>query len=328
MNLTTQSSLTPERDTPAGERGWALLGLILALAIMGIMLGALVPNVQFQVRRDKEAELLYRGDQMAKAIARYYNNGRLGVINIRQCPQPRGCLTELQKLKEPYMVGVNEIKLVRLSATINPMNSGEWEPVRLFDPRLMTVLQAYAAETGLVIPRIYEEMAGPPPPVILAPQENTTPPGGSNPPASNPPGGSQTQNPQEELNPPNPFAHFFDKDSGSDLSNIPIIGVAPKMKGPSVRTLFGLDSYEQWVFIYIPPMTNPGGNPGGNPLAIQVGTQAATRAGIRAAVPTSDKCRVNHSEFFISPSSFGRFGNIRLKIIPAVTTTNGPMTFR
>jgi uncharacterized membrane protein YgcG len=263
MNLTTQPSPAVERDTRAGERGWALLGLILALAIMGIMLGAMVPNVQFQVRRDKEAELLYRGDQMAKAIARYYNNGRLGVINIRRCPQPRGCLTELQKLKEPYLVGVNEIKLVRLSATIDPMNSGEWEAVRLRDPRLMTVLQAYASETGLVIPRIYEEMAGPPPPVILAPQDNTTPPGGGNPPASTPPGGSQPQNPQntqDQLNPPDPFAHFFDKDSGPGQSNIPIIGVAPKMKGPSVRTLYGLDSYEQWVFIYIPPIAN---NPGG-----------------------------------------------------------------
>jgi uncharacterized membrane protein YgcG len=267
MKLTTHSSLTPERDTRAGERGWALLGLILALAIMGIMLGALVPNVQFQVRRDKEAELLYRGDQMAKAIARYYNNGRLGVINIRQCPQPRGCLTELQKLKEPYMVGVNEIKLVRLSATIDPMNSGEWEPVRLRDPRLMTVLQAYASETGLVIPRIYEEMAGPPPPVILVNPDGDTPPGsggagsgGSGAAGSQSGNQTQNQNAPEQLNPPDPFAHFFDKDSGPGQSNIPIIGVAPKMKGPSVRTLYGLDSYEQWVFIYIPPMTN---NPGG-----------------------------------------------------------------
>jgi uncharacterized membrane protein YgcG len=258
MNLTTQSSLIIERESPSGERGWALLGLILALAIMGIMLGALVPNVQFQVRRDKEAELLYRGDQMAKAIARYYNNGRLGPLNIRQCPQPRGCLTELQKLREPYLVGVNEIKLVRLSATIDPMNSGDWEPVRLRDPRLMTVLQAYASETGLVVPNFYLDMAGPPAPLIRAPSDTGTPPGsnGSQPGAQN--------NPDDQPDPPDPFAHFFDNNSGPGLSNVPIIGVAPKIKGPSVRTLYGLDSYEQWVFIYIPPVTiNPGGGGGG-----------------------------------------------------------------
>ena len=239
--------LAPCRTNSADERGWALLGLILALSVMGIMLAGMVPNVSFQVRRDKEAELLYRGDQMAKAVARYYNNGRLGAINVLQCPQPRGCLVELEKLKEPYLVGVNEIKLVRISATIDPMNNGEWEPVRLRDPRLMAVLQAYAAETGLVIPQIYEDMAGPRVPLIRQPSDTTNPP----PPGGNPQGGD----PGDPVDPPDPLARFFDGGAGAGLSNVPIIGVAPKMKGSSVRTLYGLDNYEEWVFIYIPPIS-------------------------------------------------------------------------
>ena len=255
MNLAKPSSRTSDRESQAGERGWALLGLILAMSIMGIMLGALVPNVQFQVRRDKEAELLYRGAQMAKAIAMYYNNGKSGgVLNVWQCrQQPRGCLTELQKLKEPYLVGVNEIKLVRISATIDPMDSGEWEPVRLRDPRLMTVFQAYAAETNLVVPQVYLNMAGPPTPVFRPPSDPSTPP------PTNPQGGD----PGDPVDPPDPFASFSDDNSGPGPSNLPIVGVAPKIKGPSVRTLYGLDRYEQWVFIFIPPINNNLGGGGG-----------------------------------------------------------------
>src|SRR5215216_3362325 len=91
--------LTPGTDSPPGhsnEQGWALLGLILALAIMGIvMASAVAPNVITSVRREKEAEMIYRGEQMAKAIARYYNGGRLGGIQLF-VPPPYGYLTELK----------------------------------------------------------------------------------------------------------------------------------------------------------------------------------------------------------------------------------------
>lgn len=253
MSLAKSSSKTIDRKSQAGERGWALLGLILALSVMGIMLAGLAPNVQFQVRRDKEAELLYRGAQMAKAIAMYYNNGKPGVMNVRQCQaQPRGCLTDLQKIKEPYMVGVNEIKLVRLSATIDPMNSSDWEPVRLRDPRLMTVLQAYTSDTGFLVPTSYFEMAALPTPLMRAPQDPNTPPP-TNPQTGDP---GNPGDPGDPVDPPDPFASFFDNNSGPGPSNLPIIGVAPKIKGPSVRTLYGLDRYEQWVFIFIPPISN------------------------------------------------------------------------
>ena len=62
----------------SGEQGWALLGLLLALGVISIVLSSsVVPNVQMQVQRDKEAEMLYRGDQMARGIARYYSRGQL-----------------------------------------------------------------------------------------------------------------------------------------------------------------------------------------------------------------------------------------------------------
>ena len=68
-----------------------------------------------------------------------------------------------------------------------------------------------------------------------------------------------------------PLKSIFGNGSGlgTDLSTIPIVGVAPKLKGKPTLPLYGLDRFEQWVFIYIPdPTTGVGNgtivNPGGN----------------------------------------------------------------
>ena len=47
--------------------------------------------------------------QVAEAIARYYNNGRLGpVTTMLRTPPPYGYLTDLKKLREGILIGVNE----------------------------------------------------------------------------------------------------------------------------------------------------------------------------------------------------------------------------
>jgi len=53
---------------------------------------------------------------------------------------------------------------------------------------------------------------------------------------------------QEEDERRDPLERFFQ--NGND--KLPIVGVATKMKGLSVRGFKGLQNYEEWVFIYIP----------------------------------------------------------------------------
>src|SRR5690349_17743837 len=150
------------RAPVAGERGYALLSLLLALSIISIYLvSSVVPNVKLSVQRVKEQEMIYRGNQMAKAIARYYGNGRVMALNMLGPPQ-YGYLTELKKLRDGVTLGVREIKFARYSEMIDPMTGVEWEPVRLRDPRINAVLQAYAAETGAIISPQYLLMAGAP----------------------------------------------------------------------------------------------------------------------------------------------------------------------
>lgn len=267
----------PERGH---EHGWALLGLLLALGVMSIFLAsAIVPNVQKDVQRDKESEMLYRGQQMAEGIARYYGRGRLAPLNLLTAPTPLPYLTELAKLRDGVSIGVRELKFVRPSAMIDPMTSREWEPVRARDPRIMRFLQAWAAETLSQIPNTYLLLAAPPqrsafknsnpsstnqrPGSEVQGQptdSNPTPPGGSVAAPRRPATSDDDDDDDDDDNPNDPLGHLFDTETPGH-SNAPIIGVASKRKGPTMSAYFGLSNYEEWIFMYIPKILPPGSVP-------------------------------------------------------------------
>lgn len=257
---------TEQRSDQGKESGWALLGLLLALAVIAIGLVELVPSVEFQMRREKEAEMIYRGEQMAQAIARYYNRGALGAIQLN-VPPPYGYLFDLNKLKDGITIGIQEFRLVRPSAMIDPLSNTEWAPVRVRDPRLSNAMQAYAAYHKVPIPPQYLLLAAPPTRLHLASPltpitpEPTVPAPGT---PTGQPGGQVVQRPAEE---PDDEEEDEDEDEEDPLShlleggnsNLPIIGVAPRVKGAAVRPLYGMKSYEEWVFIFIPqPQFRPG----------------------------------------------------------------------
>jgi type II secretory pathway pseudopilin PulG len=258
----------------SGEQGWALLGLLLALGVMSIVLtSSIVPNVQVQVQRDKEIEMMYRGEHIAEGIARYYNGGALRGIQLLQRP-PWGYLTELAKLRDGVTIGVNERKFVRPSAMIDPVSNAEWEPVKARDPRIMPFLQAWAAQTLIPIPSQYLLLAGPPTKSVFggsASSPSDPPPGGGasgqTPPIINPANPGSVARPgqdpdddddddDDDIN--DPLAHLF-QSSTPGQGNAPIIGVAPKRKGKAANAYFGLEKYEDWIFIFIPKNAQQGG---------------------------------------------------------------------
>ncbi len=260
----------------SSENGWALIGLLMALGVMSIFLtSAIIPNIQKEVQRDKEAEMMYRGQQMAEGIARYYGRGRLVPLNILMPPTPLPYLTDLAKLRDGVSIGVREIKFVRPSAMIDPMSNTEWEPVRARDPRIMKFLQAWAAETLSQIPNQYLLIAGPPRTSVFKnsgssltnPTGSATQGTGQNPTTPANPGGSEVTAPRrpatsdddddDDDDDNDPLAHLFDTESPGH-SNAPIVGVAPKKKGPAMNAYFGLSNYEEWIYLYIPKVLPPG----------------------------------------------------------------------
>jgi hypothetical protein len=55
-----------------GERGYVMLLLLLMVAVMIIGLAVIVPSVAFDIKRDREEEMVHRGVQYTRAIRLYY----------------------------------------------------------------------------------------------------------------------------------------------------------------------------------------------------------------------------------------------------------------
>jgi type II secretory pathway pseudopilin PulG len=65
-------SYTRRRSCHDGEDGYIFLTLILIVALMAIVALATVPTMKFNMRRDREEEMIHRGVQYSNAIRRYY----------------------------------------------------------------------------------------------------------------------------------------------------------------------------------------------------------------------------------------------------------------
>jgi type II secretory pathway pseudopilin PulG len=60
------------KAAPHRERGYILLTLLLAICLMTIFVAAILPSITFNIRRDREEEMIHRGVQYSRAIRAYY----------------------------------------------------------------------------------------------------------------------------------------------------------------------------------------------------------------------------------------------------------------
>jgi type II secretory pathway pseudopilin PulG len=129
-----------ELRTPAGkfhargadvtrlQAGFTYLGILLAVAILGVMLAAAGTLWSTAAQRDREAELLFVGEAYRAAIESYYRNGS----GAGQLPR------ELQDLVEDRRSLVLRRHLRRLY--FDPMTGGvDWDVVRTADGGILGV---------------------------------------------------------------------------------------------------------------------------------------------------------------------------------------------
>ncbi len=86
------------------ESGFTYLGILLAVAFLGIALAAAGTLWSFAAQREREAQLLYVGDQYRSAIAHYYASGPVAhrlpqsleeLLEDQRSPLPRRYLRQL-----------------------------------------------------------------------------------------------------------------------------------------------------------------------------------------------------------------------------------------
>jgi type II secretory pathway pseudopilin PulG len=81
--LLSSSSLSRERGR-AGEGGYNMVILIVAITVLNIVVAAMLPLMSTQIQREKEEELVFRGFQYAEAIRIYHARFQQYPVKLEQ----------------------------------------------------------------------------------------------------------------------------------------------------------------------------------------------------------------------------------------------------
>ncbi len=66
------NSQTRQNRFRRNENGYIMLTLLLAMALMVIFAGVIVPSITYEIKHDREEEMIHRGVQYSRAIRAYY----------------------------------------------------------------------------------------------------------------------------------------------------------------------------------------------------------------------------------------------------------------
>lgn len=123
--------MSREVTATRSEGGFTYIGILLAIAFLGIGLAAIGTVWATAAQREREAQLLYVGDEYRSAIASYYRTGQ-------RYPQ------ELHDLVEDQRSGVVRRHLRRIYA--DPMTGqADWELIRNPDGAITGVVSTSIA---------------------------------------------------------------------------------------------------------------------------------------------------------------------------------------
>ena len=288
---------SPKRKS---EQGYILLMMMLFITILAIGAAAIAPTIAFQVKRDREEEMIHRGVQYSRAIRRYVKKFGRYPTRIEELENTNNLRFLRRKYKDPVtgqdfkILHMGDVRLT-FGAGINPAMGAVPGVPTLGGAANFGAAQRMAATAGITA-------------AANATLQNMSQPGASdNPgqPASASGDGQEKSDKSEaqgEATPKSPF-------SGPTFGGGPIVGVASTSKNKSIREFNKKNHYDQWQFIYDPssdrggllntpaqpplqnamgmgnqqqgvagqPMTNPGMNPGGFSLGNQPVTPAPTQ---------------------------------------------------
>lgn len=122
-------------DVPC-QSGFTYLGLMFAIAIIGITLATVGVVWSTQIRREKEAELLFAGDQIRTAIGRYLASGGqyprelTDLLEDKRFPQAR---RYLRRLYIDPMTGAADWQLIEApgGGFVGVASSSQDKPIKI-----------------------------------------------------------------------------------------------------------------------------------------------------------------------------------------------------
>ena len=248
MHLHSQRRRPPQR----GEHGYILLTLVLVMALMAIFAAVIVPSITFEIKRDREEEMIHRGVQYSRAIRGYYKKFGRYPTKIEDLESANNQRFLRKRYKDPLNCKNGKCADFKL------LHFGEVQ-LSLSGIGGGTIPGANAIGTA----------GGPLQPSPLGNSglgANSNSPFGQNQqPTGNPPAGADPSQPGSQTSSAgtgdgtetNPSGTAKDNTGSNQLGSGqiiggPIVGVASTSKDATIREFNHKKKYKDWVFAYDP----------------------------------------------------------------------------
>jgi type II secretory pathway pseudopilin PulG len=115
--------LRGQGDEPrSNEKGYAMAALLVSLAVMSVLMSVAMPVWRHEAQREKEAELVFRGEQYARAIALYRSK------NANNFPPSIDVLVQGKYLRKKYedpMTEDGEFRIIPLGGQAGQIGTGQ-----------------------------------------------------------------------------------------------------------------------------------------------------------------------------------------------------------
>jgi type II secretory pathway pseudopilin PulG len=251
------------------ERGYILLTLMLFVALLAIASMAWIEKVDFQIKRDREEELIHRGVQYSRAIRRYVKKFGHYPARIEELESTNNIHYLRKRYKDP--ITGKDFKLLRMNevqSSFSPGAASGLPPGSPGAPDASSAIQGGAP--GALNFNNNVAQGGPGPSSIPgAPQTGQQPGDGD----TSDPDQTAQNGPQTQSGPQNGFGAQNSRgpgglspisptgpgnNNGPSFGGLPIVGVASTSKDKTIREFNKKDHYNQWQFIY-DPSTDRGG---------------------------------------------------------------------
>lgn len=292
MLLRSRKSVSHRRN----ERGYILTTVVLFVALIAIAAVVMAPTIAFQMKRDREEELIHRGVQYSRAMKHFVKKFGRYPMSIEELQNTNQIRFLRRRYKDP--ITGKDFKILHMGDVQMAFGAGiaGATPAAALNQAAAAGLAgggALATKGGLSSLTAGGGLAGGLNPGGPTPGAGT-PPGsdtsaGQNPDgsASDTGGSAPTQGQSFAAAGPGPPGSFGAIGQGSSTSGAqvfgggPMVGVASTSKDKSIRVFNKKDHYYQWQFIY-DPSTDTGGL-----LATpnQPSLQGATAAGTQPGAP-------------------------------------------
>jgi type II secretory pathway pseudopilin PulG len=217
------------------SRGYILITLMLFFSLMMIALVAVLPQIELQIQRDREEEMVHRGTEYMRGIKKYYKKFGRYPTRIEELENTNQQRFLRKRYKDPMATkGDKEFKMVRQG-----------------DPALNML--GLGGIQALNQPALNQSGPGQPPTKQMptVPTAGNTPATGQN--SADQPPAADSGNADTAVDAKSAGSS---NDSGSPGGQVfgggPILGVASASKTKSIREFNKKNHYNDWLFVYDP----------------------------------------------------------------------------